>query len=338
MKRVAIILLITLFTAFGCTKLPASQETGVTPGEYKSSKIKSLSELEIENEELKNQLEKTTTELQDLKDDYLSIAKNNDLIMGKLNEAESTLKQIEAEGSELPKFSLEKNDKNNIINYIKERKSTLSKNFKDVRVIPLNNNDDVILFYTVGYGENYNQIFIWEVGKNEPIVVDDAYFGKDGNWKWLLQDKYILIDSGKNPEIEKKILDISEKKIVSTFEINYDNVYLLPGTSNIIIQKAKADSSAPTYEIFDFITGEEKKLNFEFQDRNLKFSVDSINNTINFTGTYVDVDDITYSIKVVMGIDKLMEKYSIKTLEELEEKDNPAINEEEQDLNEEGNI
>lgn len=338
MKKIVIILLITMFIAFGCTRLPASQETGVTPGVYKGLNTLNYSELETENEELKSQLEQKTTELGKLKDDYLSIAKNNDLIIGKLNDAESLLKQLEDEGVELPKFSIEQTDKNNITNYIKERRGVLSKNFKDVKMIPLNGNDNIILFYTVGYGENYNQIFIWEVGKSEPTVIDGAFFSKDGNWEWLLQDKYILIDSGKNSVIEKKILDINAMKVVSTFETNSDNIYLIPGTASIIIQKAKTDSSAPIYEIYDFITGEEKKLSFEFQDKDLNISVDSSNNTINFTGVYVDGDGITYSVKAVMSIDKLIEKYSVKTLEQSNEQNNSTVNRGELDSNEEGTI
>jgi hypothetical protein len=189
----------------------------------------------------------------------------------------------------------------------------------------------------VGYGENYNQMFIWEVGKSEPIVVDSGFFSKEGSWEWLLQDKYILIDSGKNDIIEKKILGINSMEIVSIFETNSDNIYLIPDTASVIIQTGRTDSLAPVYEIYNFITGEEKRLNFEFQDKDLMFSVDSLNNTINFTGEYIDGNEMIYSVKAVMGIDKLKEKYSIKTLqesiEESIEKDVLETNGEEPDLN-----
>lgn len=338
MKKLAIILLITMFVAFGCTRLPASQETGVKPGEYKSSNTLNFEETKTENDKLKRELEQTKGEIQKLKDDYLSIARNNDLLVGKLNEAESLLKQLEDEGVELPKFVLEETDRNSIISYIKERKDVLSKNFKDIKLVPTEENDNIILFYTVGYGENYNQIFIWEVGKSEPIIIDNAFFSKDGNWEWLLKDKYILIDSGKSSIIEKKVLDINAMKIVGTFETNSDDIYLLPGTSSLIIQKAKTDLSTPIYEIYNFITGEENKLNFEFEDKDLRFNVDSIKNTINFSGTYVDIDNIEYSVKVSMDIDKIKEKYSIKPLEELKEQNDTIVNQEETNLNEEGNV
>ncbi|MBP1926426.1 cell division protein FtsB [Sedimentibacter acidaminivorans] len=337
MKKLAIILLITIFIAFGCTRLPASQETGVKPGEYKSSNILNFEETKTENDKLKRELEQTKVEIQKLKDDYISIARNNDLLVGKLDEAESLLRQLENEGAELPKFVLEETDKNSIINYIKERKSVLSKNFKDIKLVPTEENDNIILFYTVGYGENYNQIFIWEVGKSEPITIDSAFFSKDGNWEWLQQGKYILIDSGKGSIIEKKILDINAMKIVSTFETNSEDIYLFPETSSLLIQKAKTGSSEPIYEIYNFITGEESKLNFEFNDKYLRFNVDSIKNTINFSGTYVDIDNIEYSVKVSMDIDIIKEKYSIKALEELREQNNDIINQEETNLNEEGN-
>jgi len=317
MKKIATILIVTMFIVSGCTRLPASQETGVIPGEYKSSNALNYEEVLIENDKLKIELEQAQVQLQKLKDDYLNIARNNDMLLGKLNGTESILKQLEDEESELPKFVLEQTDKDNIIQYIKERKTDLSRSFKDVKIIALNEVDNIIMFYTVGYGENINQIFIWEVGKSEPIIVNDAVFNKDGSWDWLLQDKYILIDSGKDSNNEKKILDINEKRVISAFEAYSDGIYLIPNTTSIIMKKPKINTSTSMYQIFDFTTGEEKKINFEFQDKDLKINMDNLNNAINFISSYVGEDDMMYFLNVTMDIDKLIEKYSIKTLDEL---------------------
>ena len=325
MKKIAIILLITILTASGCTIIPASEETGVMPGEYEGLNTLSKDELKTENEKIKTELEETLKELEKLKGDYLGIAKNNDLIIKKLNEAETLLKELEDRGLELPKFNLIQTDKDSISKYINERKDSLSNNFKDIEMIALKENENIIMFYTIGYGENYNQIFIWETGKNEPVVVENASFNEDGNWKWLLQDKYLIIDSGKEPIREKRIVDINEKKVVSTFEINSDNIYLIPGTASILMQKPKTDTQSPLFIIYDFINDEEKVLNFEFQDKDLKFNVDDESKIIKFIGTYKNEDDIEYSVQAMINIDKLKEKYSIKNLEESIEQKNSTV-------------
>jgi len=333
MKKIAIILLITILTAFGCTRIPASEETGVMPSEYEGVNTLSKSELTSENEKLKNELDETLKELEKLKDDYLSVAKNNDLIIKKLDEAENLLKELEDEGLELPKFNLKQTDKNSIYKYIEERKSVLSSSYKNIEMIPLKENENIVMFYTVGYGENYNQLFVWEIGKTEPVIVEDAYFDKDGNYKWLLQDKYLIIDLGKTDVKEKRIVDVDQKKVVSTFETNSDNMYLIPGSASILMQKPKTDTESPLFIIYDFINDGEQVLSFEFQDKDLKFTVDDTNKTIKFTGTYKNEDDVEYSVEALINIDKLKEKYSIKTLEESKEQKNPSVTQEELDVN-----
>lgn len=338
MKKIAIILLITILTAIGCTRIPASEETGVVPGEYEGSNTLSTYELKSENKRLNSKLQETLKELKTLKDDYLSIAKNNDSIIKKLEDSESLLKEYKDEGLKLPKFTVEKTDKNNITKYIIERKSTLSSNYRTIEMIPLKENENKIVFCTVGYGDNYNQIFIWEIGKNKPTMIEGASFNKEGNWKWLLQDKYIIIDSGKTPVSQKKIVDIDEMKLINTFEINSDNIYLIPGTASLLMQRVKTDTLSQAFIIFDFIINEEKELDFEFKDKNLQFKVDNQNRTIIYTGAYLNEDDIEYSVKVVMNIDKLKEKYSIKTLEESKEQKNPIDIQTEQVIKDGGNI
>ena len=338
MKKIAIILLITIFTVFGCTRIPASEETGVMPGEYEGVNTLSKSELTSENEKLKNELDNTLKELEKLKDDYLSVAKNNDLIIKKLDEAENLLKDLEDEGLELPKFNLKETDKNSIYKYIEERKSLLSSSYKNIEMIPLKENEKIIMFYTVGYGENYNQLFVWEIGKTEPIVVEDAFFYKGGSFEWLLQDKYLIIDIGKPDVKEKRIVDVNQKKVISTFETNSDNMYLIPGSASILMQKPKTDTEAPLFILYDFINDEEQVLSFEFQDKDLKFTVDDINKTIKFTGTYKNEDDVEYSVEALINIDKLKAKYSIKTLEESKEQKNPSVTQEELDVNQEGTV
>lgn len=338
MKKIAIILLTTILTVFGCTRIPASEETGVMPGEYEGVNTLSKSELTSENEKLKNELDESLKELEKLKDDYLSVAKNNDLIIKKLDEAENLLRELEDKGLELPKFNLQQTDKNSIYNYIEERKNVLKSSYKNIEVIPLKENENIVLFYTVGYGENYNQLFAWEIGETEPVVVEGAYFDKDGGYKWLLQDKYLIIDLGKPDAKEKRIVDVEQKKVISTFETNSDNIYLIPGSASILMQKPKTDTEAPLFIIYDFINDEEQVLSFEFQDKDLIFTVDDANKTIKFTGTYKNEDDVEYSVEALINIDKLKAKYSIKTLEQSKEQKNPSVTQDELDANQEGTV
>jgi hypothetical protein len=83
MKKLFMILLVTIIAASGCTRLPASTETGVKPGEYEGSI--SSENLRAENKTLKENLDKAQGELEKIKNDYLNLAKNNDLSVEKLS-------------------------------------------------------------------------------------------------------------------------------------------------------------------------------------------------------------------------------------------------------------
>jgi len=89
-------------------------------------------------------------------------------------------------------------------------------------------------------------------------------------------------------------------------------VYLIPGSASILMQKPKTDTESPLFMIYDFINDEEQVLSLEFQDKDLKFTVDDTNKTINFTGSYKNEDDVEYSVQAAINIDKLKAKYSIK--------------------------
>jgi hypothetical protein len=83
MKSSILVLVIsTLVLAAGCTRLPASEETGLGPGEYEG--IVNTQEIKKENVSLKEELEKIKSELEDLEKEYLSLAKSNESIISKL--------------------------------------------------------------------------------------------------------------------------------------------------------------------------------------------------------------------------------------------------------------
>ena len=62
MKRFKLLItIIALVFVMGCTQLPLSEETGVGPGEYEGKA--STEEIKIENNNLKEELEKTNGQL-----------------------------------------------------------------------------------------------------------------------------------------------------------------------------------------------------------------------------------------------------------------------------------
>lgn len=316
MKKIVMLILITIMTTFGCTRIPASVETGVMPGEYEG--LINTDELTKDNESLSKDLKETKEQLEKLKEDYLSLAKNNDIILERLDLAESLLNVFQ--NGELPKFTIENTDKIDISNYLNDQKGVLDKSYKGIEIISLESNENIVLFKTIGYGENYNQLFVWEIGKNEPVMIDGAHYDKDGNWKWLLQDKYIIINSTNIPKSEKIIVDIEKMKVINKLQFSSDDVYLIPGTSSIIMEKAKDDSSS--FVIFDFLVSEEKELTFDFQNKNLKFETDNDNKKIKFTGTYKDNNETEYSVQAIMSVERLKENYGIKAIEESTEQNN----------------
>ncbi|MGB4439964.1 MAG: hypothetical protein WBJ13_12255, partial [Sedimentibacter sp.] len=313
MRKTTMILLLTLVTAFiaaGCTKLPASQETGVKPFEYEG--ILSSEEMKKENKSLKGELESTKTELEKMEKDYLSLAKNNESIISKLQEAESKLNIVE--NNNIPKFNSEKTDKNSIETYLNDSKNVLDDSYRGIEIIQ--SGDSGILFSTVGYGNNFNQIFMWEVGQNEPVLINGASYDKNGSWKWLLENKYIIIESGENKS-ERKVLDVENKKIASTFESKED-IYLLPGTTTVLMQKP----SSNTFALYNFITSDEKELDLDYKNKYTNFVVDEEKNEITFKGTYTNDSSVEYFVQATINIEKIKENYEINSSDEMIETEN----------------
>lgn len=288
-----IILPITIFTlifVIGCTRLPLSEETGVGPGEYRGRA--DTEEIKYENNSLKEELDKVRAELEELKEEYLSLAKSNESIIFKLEEAESKLKIVESE--DIPKFNTEDTDKNSIIAYLKDSSKLIESSIKGIEVM---SSDEGIVFRTLGYGEEYSQIFIWDEGENEPALIDGAAFGKEGSYEWI--GKYILIKTGS----KNKVLDIENKKITGSFD-NPDKLQLLDGT-NTLLMKYEDNK----FVLYDFLNDSNKQVNLDnnkYNDFYLK------NDSVVFSGTYAD-EGIEYELRASIALDKLKEVYEIKS-------------------------
>lgn len=304
MKKIILaITILTLILAVACTQIPISEETGLGPGEYEG--IGSTDEIKKENLSLKEELDQTKEELDNMKtefekqkDDYLSLAKSNENIIFKLEEAESKLKIVESE--DIPKFNTESTDANSIVSYLNDSSKLIEGSIKGIEII---SSDDSIVFRTLGYGENYSQLFIWDQGENEPVLVDGASFSKEGSYQWI--DKYILIkDSGKN-----KILDIENKKMTGSFN-EPQKMHLLEGTTTLLLKNEENK-----FVLYDFVNDSNKEVNLD----NNKYSDFNVqNDTLVFSGTYAE-DGIDYEMRASLSLDKLKEVYEIKDAEEVEE-------------------
>lgn len=306
-KFILIITIFTLIFTMGCTQLPLSEETGLGPAEYEG--IVNTEEIKKENTSLKQELDKTNEELEDLKNEYLSLAKSNESMIFKLEEAESKLQIVDSE--DLPKFSTESTDKNSIISYLKDSLKLIDDSVKGIELIK---QDDSIVFRTIGYGKEYSQIYIWTEGESEPRLIDGAVFDKEGSYEWL--DKYILIkNNGKN-----KILDLENQKLIGSFD-SPDKLLLLEGSTTVLL---KYDDK---FLLYDFINDSNKELkldNNNYTDFNLK------NNSLIFTGTYDD-QAIEYEIRATITLGELKELYEVKSTEEVEEVDELEASQEGED-------
>jgi hypothetical protein len=294
MKSSILVLVIsTLVLAAGCTRLPASEETGLGPGEYEG--IVNTQEIKKENVSLKEELEKIKSELEDLEKEYLSLAKSNESIISKLQEAESKLDIVEAE--DIPKFKIEDTDLNSIVQYLEESSSIIDKSVKGIDII---SSGERVVFRTIGYGNVYSQIFIWDEGENEPTLIDGASFYKDGSYEWL--DRYILIKSGG----KNKVLDIENKKITGLFDEPL-KMQLLKDTTTVLL-KDKDNK----FVLYDFINDSNKQINLDnnkYTDFNLQ------EDFVLFTGTYTE-NGVEYEIRARLALDELMEMYEIQRADE----------------------
>lgn len=295
------ILLITVFIlvfTIGCTRLPLSEETGVGPGEYEG--IVNTEEIKNENNNLKEELEKAkeeldnkADELEELKKEYISLAKSNENIIFKLEDAESKLNIVESE--DVPKFNTENTDKNSIISYLKDSSKLIDDSVKGIEVISTDAN---VVFRTLGYGKEYSQIFIWDEGENEPLLIDGAVLDKEGSYEWIGQ--YILV---KNSDGKNKVLDIKNKKITGTFD-EPQKYKLLEGTTTILL---KDDDNK--FILYDFVNNSNKQINL---DNNKYTDFTLQNDKIVFSGTYVE-ENVEYEMRASFAMDKLFEQYEIKS-------------------------
>lgn len=309
MRKKAAIFLVTFvsaFVLFGCTVLPASEETGIGPEEY--AEIRNTEATRKENESLKGELDNLKTEIEKMEKDYLELAKNNEAAISKLEEAETKLDILEGEG--IPEFYSEKTDQNSISAYLSSNKDVLEKDIRGIEIID-NPGDGYILFYTTGYGDNLNQLFIWNTGENEPVLIDGATFDKEGNLNWI-NDRYLLIYAG---EGEYKITDLQGMKVANVFYSKLD-AYLIPETATYIIQKPDTG----TFVLYDFINSKEQEIDLDYKNKYTSLKADETKREATFAGIYTDEYETSYSIEAVMNLDKMKEKYGIATLEEAIEK------------------
>lgn len=307
-KKIAIFLFILVFAVAlsGCTVLPASEETGIGPKEY--ADIRNTEATKKENESLKKERDNLKTEMEKMEKDYLELAKNNETVISKLEEAETKLDILEGEG--IPDFYSEKTDQNSISAYLSSNKDVLEKDIRGIEIID-NPNDGYILFYTTGYGDNLNQLFIWNTGENEPVLINGATFDKNGSLK-RINDRYLLIDAG---EGEYKITDAKSMKITSVF-YSMQDAYLISETATYIIQKPDTG----IFVLYDFISLKEQEIDLDYKNKYIYFKEDKTKNEFIFTGNYYDEYGTTYFVQAVINIEKMKEKYGIFTLEEAIEK------------------
>lgn len=307
-KTTMILILILTFVLIlsGCTRLPASEETGVKPSEY-TGKL-STEEMQKENESLKTELDSAKTELEKLEKDYLNLAKNNEAIISQLQEAESLLDIVESD--DIPDFKSEETDKNSITSYLNDSISSLDDSYRKIEIIQ--STDSKILFLTTGYGEKFSQIFVWNIGEDKPSLLEGASFEKSGSWKWLLQDKFIVIDSGSG---DKKVIDAQNSMVAGEFKAKGE-IYLLPGTATVLIQNPDTN----VYSLYDFSSSTGQELNLDSKNKYTSFHVDG-DNAITFEGTYEE-QGIEYRVSATISIEEMKEAYSIKNIDETEETEN----------------
>lgn len=292
-KFILIVAVITLIFAMGCTQIPISEETGAGPGEYEG--IANTEEIKKENLSLKEELDKIKTEFEELEKDYLSLVESNESIISKLEETESKLDIVNSEG--IPEFNLEETNKDSIVTYLKDSSKLIDDSIKGIEVISA---DESVVFRTLGYGENYSQIFIWDEGENEPLLIDQASFDREGSYEWL--GKYILIKN----DHKNKVLDIENKKITGSFDEPL-KMQLLEGTT-VVLLKDKDNK----FVLYDFINDNNKQINLnnnKYTDFNLQ------NNFVIFTGAYVE-NDVEYEIRASITLDKIMEVFETEGNEE----------------------
>lgn len=299
--KITLLISILLLSIIGCKRIEPSYETGAGPNEY----IGAIQKEQIikENQTLKEQLAMKSSELEKIQNENSTLSRNNEIMITKLEETEKELEIFQ--NGEVPNFVIEQSDRNSIISYLNYNKKQLDENYRDIQLIN-SEKDNEIIFYTTGYIKDESQVFIWEVGKEKPQLIEEATFKHKDGWKYLVKDKYILLsvdDVG-----EKRVLDIENRKIIDKFKSKTD-VYLLPNTTSIFIQKEDN-----FFAIHDFISLTTTDIRLNNNSLYTNYTVEQDGEVI-FKGVYNE-GYIEYELKAKMSIDKIKELYEIKEIEE----------------------
>ncbi|MDF2615619.1 MAG: hypothetical protein K0Q47_274, partial [Sedimentibacter sp.] len=234
-----------------------------------------------------------------------------------LQEAESLLDIVVSD--DIPDFKSEGTDKNSIINYLNDSISSLDDSYRKIEIIK--STDTKILFITAGYGEKFSQVFTWTIGEEKPTLIEGASFEKSGNWLWILQDKYIAIESGSG---DKKIIDVENNKVAGEFKAKGD-IYLLPDTSTVLIKNPENN----VFSLYDFSLSTSQELKLDSKNKYTSFHVED--GKITFEGTYQD-QGIEYNVSATINIEEMKEVYSINNFDETGENENMDTIESEDNL------
>ncbi|NLJ58989.1 MAG: hypothetical protein GX339_09110 [Tissierellia bacterium] len=286
MRKTLLMTLLTLTFFSGCTRLPPAEETGVGPGEYAG--IVNLREIKEENENLKSKLDNVQEKLEKLEKENENLSKNNENTLSLLEDAQSKLKIIESE--DIPEFNTENTDIDSILSYLNDSANLLDYSQKSIEIIT---SEGRVVFRTLGYGEDFSQLFVWEEGQGEAVLIEGASFDKEGYYEWL--GEYILISNNN----DKKLVDINNKKVAASF-MDAEKLLLI---EDLILIK----DSSNNFALYDLVNEINKEINLDnnkYRDFNLQ------NENIVFTGSYTD-NNVEYEIKATISLDKLKEIYEV---------------------------
>lgn len=342
MKKIVMIMLILVLGLTGCGIIER-EESDSSKGVFNEDSNNGETNEEISNEDinkLNNELQVKEKEIENLDKIITTLTKKNlDLeeenneYLEKIMKAEDDFNEFKEKLNHYPEFRLQSGEIEDINNYLRELNISFLKTNKELDVLYSNSKDRVI-FTTTNFLNFVKSIYIWDKGNEKPILVPNSQFSI-GSYKWLEEDKYIIIDSGKSAIRNKKIIDVYRKEVISEFSC-ISGEYHIPDTTWFILNIPDEDNQNDKFTrdlaIYNFSTNEFNIIESADNYKDCSFNIDKINNKVIIEVTYEE-DSISYYSKKIIKMDDFIDKFCNQG--EIKEQSNQEISNEKKDENNE---
>lgn len=328
MKKTIILMVISVLFLTGCGAIERV-DRDITVSTLQTNLNEEIDKLNEESVKKDEEIKQLENEINSLSEQINNLKDTNSNIIDKLTVTEETLKTINEFFNGYPDFYIETGKLEDINEYLADLNISFLKYNKEINILNSSSNNNVI-FTTTDFLNLDKEVYIWEQGETTPVLVPNSIFS-NGSCEWLIEDEYIILDSGTSAIRGKKIIDVIKKEVISEFSCICDG-YLIPDTTWFILNTPGIDRPSSEFamdlSVYNFITDTLIIIEKADDIKDWEFTIDESNDVIIIETNYKE-DGMSYHLEKTINMDDFVEKYCIQ--DETKE-NNDLQNDEEQDV------